>query len=167
VRRAGRAARGRAAPERAGAAAAGPPAARCAAARAFAIPDRVRFLPALTTARAGAQLEYISMVGFVFVLIMVATVIIQACLNGLPGWYSGDFAPVGFSNIGAADAAPVPAPVSERAPRALAMAHSPAALQATLHGTRRAFMPCAMAGSGAPAEAAPSGGAGQTAWARR
>lgn len=47
------------------------------------------------------QLEYISMVGFVFVLVMVFTVIIQACLNGLPGWYSGEFAPVGFSNIGA------------------------------------------------------------------
>ena len=41
------------------------------------------------------------MVGFVFVLIMVATVIIQACLNGLPGWYSGEFASVGFSDIGA------------------------------------------------------------------
>jgi len=110
-------------PPSAGAAAAGPPAARCAAARAFAIPDRVRFLPALTAARAGAQLEYISMVGFVFVLIMVATVIIQACLNGLPGWYSGDFAPIGFSNIGAAAAAPAPAPVSDRASRALSMAH--------------------------------------------
>ncbi len=148
-------------PPSVGAAAAGPPAARCAAARAFAIPDRVGFLPALTAARAGAQLEYISMVGFVFVLIMVATVIIQACLNGLPGWYSGDFAPIGFSNIGAAAAAPAPAPVSDRASRALSMAHRPAALQATLHGTRRAFMPCAMARSGAPAEAAPRAAPGR------
>ena len=50
---------------------------------------------------AAAQLEYISMVGFVFVLIMTATVIIQACLNGLPGWYDGEFQAVGFQNIGA------------------------------------------------------------------
>ena len=41
------------------------------------------------------------MVGFVFVLIMTATVIIQACLNGLPGWYDGEFQAVGFQNIGA------------------------------------------------------------------
>lgn len=41
------------------------------------------------------------MVGFVFVLIMTATVIFQSCANGLPGWYSGDFAPIGFQDIGA------------------------------------------------------------------
>ena len=41
------------------------------------------------------------MVGFVFVLIMTATVIFQACANGLPGWYSGEFAAIGFQNIGA------------------------------------------------------------------
>lgn len=46
------------------------------------------------------QLEYISMVGFVFVLIMTATVIFQSCANGLPGWYSGEFAPIGFQDIG-------------------------------------------------------------------
>ena len=70
---------------------------------------------------AAAQLEYISMVGFVFVLIMVATVIIQACLNGLPGWYSGEFAPVGFSDIGA-----------QPARRAVAASSSKAALSARM-----------------------------------
>ncbi|KAK9821612.1 hypothetical protein WJX81_007885 [Elliptochloris bilobata] len=45
------------------------------------------------------QLEYISMVGFVFVLVMTATVIFQACFNGLPGWYSGEFRPIGFQDI--------------------------------------------------------------------
>ena len=40
------------------------------------------------------------MVGFVFVLIMTATVIFQSCAHGLPGWYSGEFAPIGFQDIG-------------------------------------------------------------------
>lgn len=45
------------------------------------------------------QLEYLSMAGFAFVLMLLITVIVEACTAGLPAIASGDFAVVGFSDI--------------------------------------------------------------------
>lgn len=45
------------------------------------------------------QLEYLSMAGFAFVIMLLITVIVEACKAGLPAIASGDFAVVGFSSI--------------------------------------------------------------------
>jgi hypothetical protein len=45
----------------------------------------------------GAQLEYISIAGFMFVLMLLFTMIVEACQAGLPAIGDGEFAVVGFT----------------------------------------------------------------------
>ena len=46
------------------------------------------------------------MAGFAFVMMLLITVIVEACTAGLPAIASGDFAVVGFSDICAHPLAP-------------------------------------------------------------
>ena len=45
------------------------------------------------------QLEYVSIAGFVFVLMLVFTMVVESCKAGLPAIGNGEFAVVGFTDI--------------------------------------------------------------------
>ena len=45
------------------------------------------------------QLEYISIAGFMFVLMLLFTMIVEACKAGLPAIGNGEFSIVGFTDL--------------------------------------------------------------------
>jgi hypothetical protein len=45
------------------------------------------------------QLEYLSIAGFMFVIMLIITVIVEACSAGLPAIADGQFSVVGFTDI--------------------------------------------------------------------
>ena len=45
------------------------------------------------------QLEYLSIAGFMFVIMLIVTVIVEACTAGLPAIANGQFSVVGFTDI--------------------------------------------------------------------
>lgn len=45
------------------------------------------------------QLEYLSIAGFMFVLMLLFTMIVESCMAGLPAISDGEFSVVGFSDI--------------------------------------------------------------------
>jgi hypothetical protein len=46
-----------------------------------------------------AQLEYVSIAGFLFVLMLLITMIVESCRYGLPAIGDGEFSVVGFTDI--------------------------------------------------------------------
>ena len=46
-----------------------------------------------------AQLEYISIAGFLFVLMLLFTMVVEACKAGLPAIGDGEFSIVGFTDL--------------------------------------------------------------------
>ena len=52
------------------------------------------------------QLEYISIAGFMFVLMLLFTMVVEACKAGLPAIGDGEFSIVGFTGLCASLAAP-------------------------------------------------------------
>lgn len=45
------------------------------------------------------QLEYVSAPGFLFVLMLLITVAVEACTSGLPAIHNGVFQIIGFQSI--------------------------------------------------------------------
>lgn len=45
------------------------------------------------------QLEYLSIAGFVFVLMLLFTMVVESCKAGLPAISNGEFSTVGFTDI--------------------------------------------------------------------
>ena len=55
------------------------------------------------------QLEYLSIAGFLFVLMLLFTMVVESCKAGLPAIGNGEFSVVGFTDI--CEPPPVPPPV--------------------------------------------------------